>query len=267
MTFLSWPRLAGRFVSTYLKAIAALGRVRGEGERLAEVGFLKVREIGEQLLRGAASGKRPHGHAGCYTHAPDAGLAAHHPRVDRDGQESPHLTILTRSISDVEAVVQVEHGKRNSESHPAAAFECFPRPDGRGLQVAFLRILIRFGGLFPPHAVWKNRVMKRPFAASVWREGGWYVAQCPEIDVASQGETEEEALSNLKEALGLHFELPRGQAPVGSRRLHSGYPQRESREIRSPQRIRRGHCNHAQEARDPRWNPPQHPESGTFRSG
>jgi len=50
--------------------------------------------------------------------------------------------------------------------------------------------------------------MKRPFAASVWREGNWYVSQCLEVDVASQGETEEEALSNLKEALELHFELP-----------------------------------------------------------
>lgn len=51
--------------------------------------------------------------------------------------------------------------------------------------------------------------MKRPFAATVWREGKWYVSQCLELDVASQGETEEEALANLKEALELHFEPPR----------------------------------------------------------
>jgi predicted RNase H-like HicB family nuclease len=50
--------------------------------------------------------------------------------------------------------------------------------------------------------------MKRPFAATVWREGDWYVAQCLEVDVASQGETEDEALANLKEALELHFEPP-----------------------------------------------------------
>jgi predicted RNase H-like HicB family nuclease len=50
--------------------------------------------------------------------------------------------------------------------------------------------------------------MKRPFAATVWREGKWYVSQCLEIDVASQGETEEEALGNLREALELHFEPP-----------------------------------------------------------
>jgi len=55
--------------------------------------------------------------------------------------------------------------------------------------------------------------MKRPFAATVWREGNWYVSQCLEIDVASQGETEEEALSNLKEALELYFEEPQATRP------------------------------------------------------
>ena len=55
--------------------------------------------------------------------------------------------------------------------------------------------------------------MKRPFAATVWREGDWYVSQCLEIDVASQGETEEKALANLKEALELYFETPQATRP------------------------------------------------------
>ena len=55
--------------------------------------------------------------------------------------------------------------------------------------------------------------MTRPFAASVWREGDWYVAQCLELDVASQGETEAEALTNLKEALELYFEPPQATRP------------------------------------------------------
>jgi predicted RNase H-like HicB family nuclease len=55
--------------------------------------------------------------------------------------------------------------------------------------------------------------VKRPFPATVWREGDWYVSQCLEIDVASQGETEEEALSNLKEALELHLEPPNATRP------------------------------------------------------
>ncbi|MDQ6831872.1 MAG: type II toxin-antitoxin system HicB family antitoxin [Chloroflexota bacterium] len=50
--------------------------------------------------------------------------------------------------------------------------------------------------------------MKQIFTASVWRENEWYVAQCLQVDVASQGETEEAAIENLQEALELHFELP-----------------------------------------------------------
>jgi predicted RNase H-like HicB family nuclease len=56
--------------------------------------------------------------------------------------------------------------------------------------------------------------MKRQFAATVWREGKWFVSQCLEVDVASQGESEEEALANLKEALELHFEPPQTTRPV-----------------------------------------------------
>ncbi|MBM3747933.1 MAG: type II toxin-antitoxin system HicB family antitoxin [Acidobacteria bacterium] len=55
--------------------------------------------------------------------------------------------------------------------------------------------------------------MTREFAATVWREGDWYVSQCLEIDVASQGRTEEEALENLKEALELHFQPPLATHP------------------------------------------------------
>jgi predicted RNase H-like HicB family nuclease len=50
--------------------------------------------------------------------------------------------------------------------------------------------------------------MTRRFTAHLWREGDVWVAQCLEVDVASQGETEEEALANLKEALELFFEPP-----------------------------------------------------------
>jgi predicted RNase H-like HicB family nuclease len=50
--------------------------------------------------------------------------------------------------------------------------------------------------------------MKQQFTASVWREGDWYIAQCLEVDVASQGKTEDEALANLREALELYFEPP-----------------------------------------------------------
>jgi predicted RNase H-like HicB family nuclease len=48
--------------------------------------------------------------------------------------------------------------------------------------------------------------MLQTFTASIWQEGDWFIAQCLEVDVASQGKTEQEALANLEEALALHFE-------------------------------------------------------------
>jgi predicted RNase H-like HicB family nuclease len=42
--------------------------------------------------------------------------------------------------------------------------------------------------------------------AVIEREGDGYVALCPELDIASQGYTIEEARANLQEALGLFFE-------------------------------------------------------------
>lgn len=46
------------------------------------------------------------------------------------------------------------------------------------------------------------------FTASIWREDNWFIAQCLEVDIASQGESEEAALVNLSEALELYLELP-----------------------------------------------------------
>jgi predicted RNase H-like HicB family nuclease len=44
------------------------------------------------------------------------------------------------------------------------------------------------------------------FTAVVEREGSGYVALCPEFDVASQGDTVEEAKHNLAEAVSLFLE-------------------------------------------------------------
>jgi predicted RNase H-like HicB family nuclease len=47
---------------------------------------------------------------------------------------------------------------------------------------------------------------KRILTAIIEREGDGYVALCPELDIASQGDTVEEARGNLTEALELFFE-------------------------------------------------------------
>lgn len=46
----------------------------------------------------------------------------------------------------------------------------------------------------------------RQFTAIIEREDDQYVALCPELDIASQGASVEEARRNLKEALELFFE-------------------------------------------------------------
>ena len=44
------------------------------------------------------------------------------------------------------------------------------------------------------------------FTAILHKEEDMYVALCPELDIASQGDTIEEARENLKEAISLFFE-------------------------------------------------------------
>lgn len=46
----------------------------------------------------------------------------------------------------------------------------------------------------------------RRFTAMIYGEGEGYVALCPELDVASQGGTVEEASANLREAVELFLE-------------------------------------------------------------
>jgi predicted RNase H-like HicB family nuclease len=60
--------------------------------------------------------------------------------------------------------------------------------------------------------------MNRHLTAIVEREGNGYVSLCPEVDIASQGNTIEEARENLREALELFFET--ASAEEVGKRLH-----------------------------------------------
>jgi predicted RNase H-like HicB family nuclease len=61
------------------------------------------------------------------------------------------------------------------------------------------RSQFQFGGSESP-------AISRTFTAVLYREEDIYVAECPEVGTASQGETIEEALANLKEATELYLE-------------------------------------------------------------
>ena len=57
------------------------------------------------------------------------------------------------------------------------------------------------------------------FTAIIEREENLYVALCPELDIASQGKTVEQARTNLIEALELFFETASPQEI--DKRLHN----------------------------------------------
>ena len=48
-------------------------------------------------------------------------------------------------------------------------------------------------------------LVKKQLTAIIEREGDGYVSLCPELDIASQGDTIEEARNNLREAIELFF--------------------------------------------------------------
>ena len=58
----------------------------------------------------------------------------------------------------------------------------------------------------------------KQLTAIIEREGEGFVALCPELDIASQGDTVDEARDNLKEAMELFFET--ASASEIQHRLH-----------------------------------------------
>lgn len=75
------------------------------------------------------------------------------------------------------------------------------------------------GGKKPDFSKRGAMVVKRQFTAVIEREGDWFVALCPELDIASQGASVEEAQRNLIEALELFLET--ASSSEIEERLHS----------------------------------------------
>ncbi len=51
------------------------------------------------------------------------------------------------------------------------------------------------------------------FSSVVTKEGKWYVANCPELGIASQGKGVESALDNLREAIELYLQDEDAKVP------------------------------------------------------
>jgi hypothetical protein len=65
-------------------------------------------------------------------------------------------------------------------------------------------------------------MVARSLHVVIYREGDGFVAQCLNVDVASDGDTEDQARESLREALELYFDEPDADAawaPVGDAHL------------------------------------------------
>ena len=78
----------------------------------------------------------------------------------------------------------------------------WPRPEVAGQGVLAGGLLAESAGSYPG----TMPEMPRTLTAALHREEDWYIAQCLEVDVASQGHTIDEALANLAEAVELYLE-------------------------------------------------------------
>ena len=78
-----------------------------------------------------------------------------------------------------------------------------------------------------------GRQVPAELTAIIEREGTGYVALCPEVDVASQGNTIQEARTNLEEALELFFETA-SDSEIARRLRSEVYVTRVQVSVRTP---------------------------------
>jgi hypothetical protein len=77
---------------------ASLCETGGEGERLTDIRFLKIGEVGQEIFDGATCGDGLDDHPHRDAHASDTWLAAHHFWIDRDSPEFPHVMIVAQLL-------------------------------------------------------------------------------------------------------------------------------------------------------------------------
>ena len=118
--------------------------------------------------------------------SPNADIA-HDARVARPARSTTRSTDLRAALADLVTV---------SSQCPGAS------ADARG--VPGWPIARTSSGL--PGLRFERMAESRTLTTTVQREEDWYVAQCLEVDVASQGRTIDEALASLAEAVGLYLD-------------------------------------------------------------
>lgn len=59
----------------------------------------------------------------------------------------------------------------------------------------------------------KSLLSKSGLHAVLWQEADLFIAKCLEVEIASQGKSEKEAITNLEEAISLFFEDEQIEVP------------------------------------------------------
>ena len=65
--------------------------------------------------------------------------------------------------------------------------------------------------------------------SKIWKEGKHYLAYSPELDVASQGKTPENAQEMLKDAISLFIETAKDMGTLNSILTEAGFVKKEKR--------------------------------------
>jgi predicted RNase H-like HicB family nuclease len=69
--------------------------------------------------------------------------------------------------------------------------------------------------------------MKLKVTEELWKEGNMYVSYCPELDIASCGETVDQAKKNLKEVILINLEEAQKLGTLVSLLKDAGFEERQ----------------------------------------
>lgn len=69
--------------------------------------------------------------------------------------------------------------------------------------------------------------MRLKVTEELWKEGNMYVSYCPELDIASCGETVDQAKKNLKEVILINLEEAQKLGTLGTLLKDAGFEERQ----------------------------------------
>jgi predicted RNase H-like HicB family nuclease len=74
----------------------------------------------------------------------------------------------------------------------------------------------------------REGIMKFKLTEELWKEGNMFVSYCPELDIASCGETVDQAKKNLKEAILINLEEAQKMGTLDKLLQEAGFDKTQS---------------------------------------